>query len=104
MELRQVLIDGAQSGVFRKLDPVQFAVSMTGINVFYFISAPIHGDMGAGDSFSPERLQLRRASAADMLASTLFVDAEQGRKLAARVAEKWESRFQKKQPRKVIRK
>jgi len=104
MQLRQVLVDGAQSGVFRKLDPVQFAVSMTGINVFYFISAPIHGDMGAGDSFSPERLQVRRASAADMLASTLFEDADRGRKLAASVAEKWESRFQKKQPRKVIRK
>jgi TetR/AcrR family transcriptional regulator len=105
MELRKVLTEGTESGVFRKLDPVQFAVSMTGINVFYFISAPIHGDIGgAGDPFSKERLQARRASAADMLASTLFVDAEQGRKLAASVVGKWESRFEKKQPRKVIRK
>jgi TetR/AcrR family transcriptional regulator len=103
-ELSQVLATGATAGVFRRLDPIQFIVSLTGINVFYFISAPIQSGMGGADAFSPERLQLRRANGADMLASTLFVDAERGRALAAEVASKWKSKVQKKPSRKVTRK
>lgn len=91
LELSGVLLQGAASGTFRKLDPMQFAVSLTGINVFYFISAPIHSGMGAAEPFSPERLQLRRVNAADMLASTLFVDAERGRELARKVTSGWKS-------------
>ena len=104
MELTGVLVHGAKSGVFRALDPIQFAVSLTGINVFYFISAPIHSGMGAGEPFSLERLQLRRVNAADMLASTLFVDAEQGRKLAAEVVSRWKFEGLKKTTGKVTRK
>src|SRR6266567_4717791 len=56
-ELSQVLMRGAAEGQFRELDPIQFVVSLTGINVFYFISAPIQSSMGGADPFSPERLQ-----------------------------------------------
>jgi TetR/AcrR family transcriptional regulator len=103
-ELSQVLAEGVESGQFRRVDPIQFAVSLTGINVFYFISAPIHSTMGAGEPFSEERLHLRRVNAADMLASTLFKDAEKGRQLAADVLSKWEVKLVKKQSGKVTRK
>jgi hypothetical protein len=98
------LAEGVESGQFRRVDPIQFAVSLTGINVFYFISAPIHSTMGAGEPFSEERLHLRRVNAADMLASTLFKDAEKGRQLAADVLSKWEVKLVKKQSGKVTRK
>jgi TetR/AcrR family transcriptional regulator len=104
MELTQLLTSGADAGQFRRVDPIQFIVSLTGINVFYFISAPIQSGMAGADAFSPERLQLRRMNAADMLASTLFVDAEQGRKLAAAVLSKWEFKLPKKKSGKVVRK
>ncbi len=87
-DLARVLIDGAQRGDLRKVEPMQFAVSMTGINVFYFISAPIQIAVGA-DPFSPERLQARRESVADMLASTLFADPEHGRNIARSVVKRW---------------
>jgi TetR/AcrR family transcriptional regulator len=104
VEVSKVLLDGASRGLFRKLDPVQFAVSLTGINVFYFISAPIQSVMEGADPFSPERLQQRRASAADMLASTLFTDVEHGRELANKVLSGWQFVPVKRAPRKVTRK
>jgi TetR/AcrR family transcriptional regulator len=104
VELTAVLVSGAEDGTFRKLDPIQFVVSLTGINVFYFISAPIHRGMGAADPFSAERLQQRRANAADMLASTLFRDAEYGRELARKVVSAWPAVSPKKEPGKAKRK
>ena len=88
-DLTKVLIEGADRGDFRRVDPIHFAVSMTGINVFYFISAPIQSAMGGVDPFSPERLQARRVNAVDMLASTLFQDPERGRAVARRILAGW---------------
>ncbi len=89
LDLARVLTEGAERGELRRVDPIQFAISMTGINVFYFISAPVQKGVAGVDPFSPERLQLRRVNVADMLASTIFVDQEKGRALAEGVLRDW---------------
>lgn len=88
-DLARVLLEGAERGELRRVDPIQFAISMTGINVFYFISAPVQLAIGGHDPFSPERLRVRRTNAADMLASTLFQDPDKGRALAGAVLSSW---------------
>ena len=80
---------GMKSGEFRQIDPMQFGISMTGLNVFYFVSVPIQKAIGKKDPFSPESLQERSAAVVDMLGSTLFTDANRGRALAKTIHASW---------------
>lgn len=77
--------EGIASGELRQLDPAQLSISLTGINVFYFVSAPIFRVMGRGEPFSRQALDVRRAAALDFLAYAIFTDRETACSTAAKV-------------------
>ena len=101
--LIQMLAAGMKTGEFREIDPMQFGVSMTGLNVFYFVSVPIQRAIGNRDPFTRESQQERCAAVLDMLGSTLFADAHRGRTLAKAVLSAWKPATLPKIPRKVTR-
>ncbi len=78
----RTLEEGVQSGEFRALDPGQTALSLTGANVFYFLSAPVFTELTGRDPRDPELLALRRIAILDFAAAVLFADREAGQGLA----------------------
>src|SRR5207248_11422205 len=58
-ELANVIAEGAASGEFRPVDPMQFIPTMIAIIVFYFTTAPVMRLMTREDPLSPERLAAR---------------------------------------------
>lgn len=83
----RTLEEGVQSGEFRRLDPGQTALSLTGANVFYFLSAPVFTELTGRDPREPELLARRRIAILDLAASVLFADREAGHGLAQAVLE-----------------
>jgi TetR/AcrR family transcriptional regulator len=81
-----VLQEGIASGEFRRVDAMQFAPSMVGMIVHYFVVAPVARKLLSRDPFSQESLQQRRAAVLDFIAAALFADQCAGVKLAAKVA------------------
>ncbi|MGB8771744.1 MAG: TetR/AcrR family transcriptional regulator [Candidatus Korobacteraceae bacterium] len=81
-----VLQEGIASGEFRRVDAMQFAPSMVGMIVHYFVVAPVARKLLSRDPFSPGALRQRRAAVLDFIAAALFADQFAGVKLAARVA------------------
>ena len=86
VRLVAVLQEGMQSGEFRHVDPIQFAPSIAGMIVHYFVVAPVARKLFSIDPFSPEALQRRRAAVLDFIAAALFAEQSAGVKLAAEVA------------------
>jgi TetR/AcrR family transcriptional regulator len=86
VRLIAVLHEGMASGEFRHVDAMQFAPSIAGMIVHYFVVAPVARKLFARDPFSQEALQQRRAAVLDFIAAALFADQSAGVKLAARVA------------------
>jgi TetR/AcrR family transcriptional regulator len=86
-----VLQEGIASGEFRRVDPIQFAPSIAGMIVHYFVAAPVARKLFSRDPFSPEALQQRRAAVLDFIAAALFADQSAGVKLAAKVASRVEA-------------
>jgi hypothetical protein len=86
VRLIAVLQEGIASGEFRRVDAMQFAPSIAGMIVHYFIAAPVARKLFAIDPFSPQVLQQRRAAVLDFIAAALFADPSAGVKLAANVA------------------
>jgi hypothetical protein len=70
--LAAALREGVMSGDFRPVDPRQFTISMVGVIVHYFASAPIAEAITGEDPFTPERLQERRRAVLDVIAAALF--------------------------------
>jgi hypothetical protein len=66
------LREGVMRGEFRPVDPRQFTVSMVGIIVHYFASAPIAEAITGEDPFTPKRLAQRREAVLDVIAAALF--------------------------------
>lgn len=83
--VRGVIEEGIGSGEFRAVDPGQFALSMTGVNVFYFIASPVMREITGMEPMSPEMMARRRAAILDLAAAALFADREHGLKIAAEV-------------------
>ena len=86
-----MLQEGIASGEFRPVDPIQFAPSIAGMIVHYFVVAPVARKLFLRDPFSPEALQQRRAAVLDFIAAALFADQSAGVKLAAKVASRVEA-------------
>jgi TetR/AcrR family transcriptional regulator len=81
-----VLHEGMDSGEFRRVDAMQFAPSMAGMIVHYFVVAPVARKLFSIDPFSREALQQRRAAVLDFIAAALFADQSVGVQLAAKLA------------------
>lgn len=71
-KLAEAILEGIANGEFRKVDPLQFLLSMVAMNVFYFGSAPVIAVITGKDPLSPERIAARRASVLDFISAALF--------------------------------
>ena len=91
VRLVAVLQEGMESGEFRQVNAMQFAPSMAGMIVHYFVVAPVARKLFSRDPFSPEALKQRRAAVLDFIAAALFADQSAGVKLAAEVARRMET-------------
>jgi TetR/AcrR family transcriptional regulator len=76
-DVAKLLREGAESGDFRRVDPVQFIPSVVAIIVFYFATAPIMKVVTGFDPMAPERLAQRRAAVVDFVSAALFVTHRQ---------------------------
>lgn len=77
--------EGLRGGEFRALDEESVFMSLTGANVFYFISASFARELSGKGPRDPERLARQRAALLDFAATVLFSDPGQGRELAQRI-------------------
>jgi TetR/AcrR family transcriptional regulator len=82
---QQVLEEGIATGELIPVDPAQIRYAALGANVFYFLSAPFMKMIQGADPLEKSALEFRRSSAIQYLGQTLFIDREQGARVAARV-------------------
>jgi TetR/AcrR family transcriptional regulator len=76
-DIAKLLQEGAESGDFRRVDPMHFIPSIVAIIVFYFTTAPILKVVTGFDPMSPERLAERRSAVVDFVSAALFVPQAQ---------------------------
>src|SRR3954470_13298227 len=67
-----LLEEGIRSGEFREVDSHNFVLSIVGLNVFYFSSAPVVAEITHTDPLSPAMVAKRRRAVLDLLAAGLF--------------------------------
>ncbi len=84
-KLRTAVEEGVRSGELCKIDWRQVMYSVFGVNVFYFLSAPMVQMALKFDPLDAEELRSRRKAVAQFLGNALFIDRANGAKLAARV-------------------
>lgn len=82
---QQVLEEGIATGELIPVDPAQIRYAALGANVFYFLSAPFMKMIQGADPLEKSALEFRRTSAIQYLGQTIFIDREQGARVAARV-------------------
>jgi TetR/AcrR family transcriptional regulator len=70
--LAALLKEGAESGDFHPVNPVQFVPSMIAVIVFYFTTAPVMKVLTGVDPLSQEQLAERRAAVIEFISSALF--------------------------------
>jgi len=78
--------DGIVSGEFRKVEGVGVLSAILGMNVFYFISAPIMRLVRGTDPFSSDCIRGHIATSLDFIGGSLFKDRKYGIKLARKIA------------------
>jgi TetR/AcrR family transcriptional regulator len=78
--------DGIDCGEFRKVEVPNILSTLLGMNVFYFISAPIARITRGVDPFSSESIRRHIATSLDFIGAALFTDREHGIKLAKKIA------------------
>jgi TetR/AcrR family transcriptional regulator len=83
--LTTVLEEGIASGELRQLSPSHAILSLTGANVFYFISAPFFREISGKDPRDPDMLARQRTHLLEFAAAALFADPGRCRALAARI-------------------
>src|SRR5207302_6234672 len=71
-KLAQGLVQGIQSGEFRRVNPLHFVLSMVAMNVFYFASAPVIAMITGRDPLEPARIAERRVAVLDLISAALF--------------------------------
>jgi TetR/AcrR family transcriptional regulator len=81
-EGRRLMREGMASGELRQVTPEQVFTSITGQNVFYFISAPINRMLSGNNPMERGALQQRREAILDFAAAALFTDRAAGLRLA----------------------
>ncbi len=79
-ELSFLLKEGAATGDFRRVDPIQFIPSMIAVITFYFITAPIMKVMTGFDPMLPARIAERRTAVIDFISAALFTRTKGERK------------------------
>jgi len=84
-KLRTAVEEGVRSGELCKVDWQQVMYSIFGVNVFYFLSAPMVQMALKFEPLDADVLRSRRKAVAQFLGNALFVDRVHGAKLAARV-------------------
>jgi len=70
--LEKLILEGARTGDFRRLDPVHTVTSIIGVIVFYFITVPAQQFLHPGDPVSPERITARRAAMLDFICAAVL--------------------------------
>ena len=80
--LCETMAEGIRAGELRDQPLGSVLLSLTGVNVFYFISAPFFRELFGQDPREPERLARQREVLLDLAATVLFADPDQGRLLA----------------------
>jgi TetR/AcrR family transcriptional regulator len=75
-ELSALLREGAETGDFHRVDPLQFIPSMISVIVFYFTTAPIMKVIAGFDPLASDRLAERRAAVIDFISAALFTPTE----------------------------
>jgi TetR/AcrR family transcriptional regulator len=83
--IRAVITEGMQSGELRSVDPAQVTLTLTGMNVYYFVSTPVFREITGKDPRDPGMLSRRRSAMLDFAAAALFTDREQGLALARNI-------------------
>jgi TetR/AcrR family transcriptional regulator len=72
-EVGALLMEGMQTGDFRRVNPVHFIPSMVSVIVFYFTTAaPIMKVMFGSDPMSPDLIAERRQAVLEFITSALF--------------------------------
>jgi TetR/AcrR family transcriptional regulator len=84
-KLREAVEEGVGSGELCKVDWMQVVYSIFGVNVFYFLSAPMMQMLVPFEPLGVDALRSRRQAAVEFLGNALFVDRAHGEKLASRV-------------------
>lgn len=82
--LQEVLRMGTAERAFRPVDPIQFAVSIAALNVFYFVAAPMFRAVTGVEPFTRARIAARRAAVLDQVAHALFVPGPGGTRTGLR--------------------
>jgi TetR/AcrR family transcriptional regulator len=80
-----LLEEGMERGELRRQDPGHVVLTLTGANVFYFISSPFFQEITGQSPRDPDRLARQRAALLDSAATILFSDPHHGRLLAQRI-------------------
>src|ERR1019366_4759624 len=78
---------GIASGELRPVEGAGTLSAVIGMNVFYFISAPIMRALRGADPFSPRARRAHIACSLDFIAAALFTDRRRGITLAKKIAE-----------------
>ncbi len=82
----KVVEQGIRCGEFRRIEGGVVLNTLIGMNVFYFLSAPITRMIRGVDPFAEASIRRHIATSLDFLAASLFVDREYGIKLAKKIA------------------
>jgi TetR/AcrR family transcriptional regulator len=83
----RALEEGIAAGELRRVEGASTLSAVVGMNVFYFISAPIMRAVRGCDPFSPRARRAHIANALDLIAAALFADRGRGISLAKKIAE-----------------
>jgi TetR/AcrR family transcriptional regulator len=85
VKLEEVLEEGIASGELIRVDPAQMRYAALGANLFYFLSAPLTRLAYGTEPLERGELEHRRRAAIEYLGQAIFIDREQGTRIAARV-------------------
>jgi len=77
--------EGIASGELIEVDWQQMLLAALGMNVFYFLSAPVWRLVIPIEPFDRQVLRMRRGALVDFLGKAIFKDRQRGTELAARV-------------------
>jgi TetR/AcrR family transcriptional regulator len=83
----RVVEQGIGSGEFRAVEGASTLSAVIGLNVFYFVSAPITRTVRGADPFSARARRAHIASSLDWIGAAVFTDRRRGIALAKTIAE-----------------
>jgi TetR/AcrR family transcriptional regulator len=83
----RVVEEGVASGELRPVEGAGTLRAVIGMNVFYFLSAPIMRAVRGADPFSPRACRAHIAGSLDFIAGALFTDRRHGLSLAKKIAD-----------------